>query len=274
MERLHATSGDCRIVAAINVSPESFYGGSILTSPQQIADAAKRAEDDGASMIDIGAMSTAPYKETQISQEEEAARMAMAVRAARAATRLPISADTQRIAVARIALDEGASVINDVNGLRGNAALAELIATRNAGVIVMANDDPALDEGGEAPIQVVKRLLSDAIARATSAGISRDRIIVDPGIGFFRHRTRPWDEWDWEVLRRVSELRELNAPLLVGASRKSFLGKIADGQKVEERLAGSLAVAVWCMEQGVDWLRVHDVRETRDVLRVRNKLMG
>ncbi|MCC6547107.1 dihydropteroate synthase [Candidatus Sumerlaeota bacterium] len=259
------------IVAAVNVSPESFYAGSVLRTPQ-IADAVKQAEDDGAAMIDIGAMSTAPYKETRITEAEEAARMAVAIRAARGATRLRLSADTQRAEVARVALDEGADIINDVSALRADNGMAALIAARGAGVILMANDDTTIEEGGRSPINVVRDLLMEAMDRAMAAGIAKERIIIDPGIGFFRERSLPWDEWDWEVLRRVGELRALGVPVMVGASRKSFLGKISRGAVAEDRLAGSLAVAAWCAQEGVDWLRVHDVRESSDVLRVLSRL--
>ncbi len=261
-----------RLMAAINVSPESFYKGSVPAGMDALAEMVQRCEADGAAMIDIGAMSTAPYKETQITEAEELRRMVTAIRAARAVTSLPISADTQRAAVANAALESGATVINDVTALLADPAMGPLCATHGAQVILMANDDPALDERGEPPARVVERLLREAVDRALQAGIARSRLLVDPGIGFFRHRSVPWHAWDLAVLRDLERLQSLGLPLVVGASRKSFIGELLGRKNPADRLAGSLAVAAWCALRGVEWHRVHDVAETRDAVRMAEML--
>lgn len=262
-----------RIMAVINASPESFYGGSVAVDAETIAAACRAAEAAGAHMLDVGAMSTAPYQHAHIAEDAEAARMAIAIAAARGASTLPISADTQRYAPARAALDAGANVINDVTALLTDPRVGDLIAERQCGVVLMANDDPKLDEAGESPTQVVTRLLASAIARAESHGIAREKIIVDPGVGFFRHRSIPWHEWDMELIRNAAEFRTLGCPVLIGVSRKSLFKKVLGREKPEDRLAGSLAVAGWCAAQGIEWLRVHDVAETRDVIEMQ-KLMS
>ncbi len=262
-------TGDTRIMAAVNVSPESFFSGSVSTGARAIADQVRRAEAEGALLIDIGAKSTAPYKETQIAEDEEVARMSAAIRAARAATSLPISADTQSAAVARAALDEGADIINDVSALLHDPAMATVCAAAG-GVILMANGEYVEDWSGaeDDPATFVGGLLAAAISRALEAGISRDRIMVDIGLGFFRKAPMDWAEWDLALLRGLAQAGWLDAPVLVGASRKSFLGKLLGDRPPEDRLAGSLAVAAWAARHKVDWLRIHDVAETADVIKV------
>jgi len=260
-----------RIMAAINASPESFYAGSVAASDDAIAKAVSRAEADGAELIDIGAMSTAPYKDAHVETEVEAERMARAVAAARRATKLPISADTQRAIVARAALDAGADIVNDVSALSADPGMATLIATRGAGAILMVCDSPSVVEEAQGPAEVVARLMREALARAIAAGIPPGRIMLDPGIGFFRQRSIPWHAWDMAVLGGIDTMK-IGAPLLVGASRKSFLGEVLGRARADDRLAGSLGVAAWCVARGVEWLRVHDVAETRDVIRIIQEL--
>lgn len=261
-----------RIAAAINLSPESFYKGSVSAAEETLEARVRNAQADGADMIDLGAMSTAPYKETRISEEEEIARMVRGVSVARRCTTLPISADTQRAAVARAAISAGASIINDVSALLHDPAMGEVCAAAGVRVILMANDAPDLEEAGDRPSDIVVRLLREAITRATAAGIARENVILDPGIGFFRQRSIPWYEWDLELLRNLGDLQALGCPVMIGASRKSLFGKVLGRGKPEDRLAGSLAVAAWCTSAGIQWLRVHDVRETADVIRTLDAL--
>lgn len=253
-------------MATINASPESFHAGSVAATAEDVAAAVRRAEAAGAALIDIGAMSTAPYKDAYIPESAEIARMSMAVAAARAATGLPISADTQRAAVAEAALSAGANMVNDVSALADDPAMGEVIARHGAGVVLMARENEGLDEAGESPGAVVVRLLREGLDRARAAGIANERIILDPGIGFFRRRSIPWHEWDLELLRDLPHFRALGYPLLVGASRKSFIGRVLGHEDPARRLYGSLAVAAWAHAQEVEWIRVHDVAETRDVL--------
>lgn len=258
-----------RLMAAINVSPESFHPGSVAADQDALFRMAGEAEAGGASMLDIGAMSTAPYKETRISELEERERMRRAIRALRPRTSLLISADTQRASVAEAALGEGADVLNDVSALAADPRIAQVAAGAGCRVILMANGgDHGTPEGGRTPLEVVRGLLEEAIRRALEGGIKPDKLLLDPGVGFFRRQSIPWNEWDMALLRGLGGLRDMGHPLVLAASRKSFIGKALGRTRPEDRLAGSLAVALWCARAGADWLRVHDVAATHDVLRM------
>jgi dihydropteroate synthase len=253
-----------RIVGAINVSPESFYGGSVARGRQALQRLAVRMVDEGADLLDIGAMSTAPYLQGAISEAVERRRMVAAVQAVRQVVAVPISADTQRSSVAAAALEAGAQVINDVSGLRHDAAMGG-VARDAKGVCLMA-----LEAGPstQAPLRLITALLRKCLARARAARIARERIVVDPGIGFFRHAALPWYELDCLLLDQLWRLRRLGQPLLVGVSRKSFIGKIAGRADPRERLWGSLGAAAIAVYNGAALVRTHDVAATRDVIRV------
>lgn len=261
-----------RIMAAINVSPESFFGGSVAADEATLARAVSAAQEAGAGILDLGAMSTAPYKETRISVEEETRRMAWAVEVSRRYTSLPISADTQRLEVARAAIEAGATIINDVSALQISPAIADLCARHGTGLILMASEYGPVPDGGNAP-SVVRELLRQAVARATEAGVPTNHLLVDPGIGFFRNRPAPWHAWDLELLRAPAEWRIPGVAALVGASRKSLLKQLLGRENPADRLAGSLAIAASCTRQGIEWLRVHDVAETADVIQMTRLLV-
>ncbi|HZO39543.1 MAG TPA: dihydropteroate synthase [Methylomirabilota bacterium] len=253
------------VMGALNVSPESFHAGSVHTEGDDLVAAALAMVDAGAALIDVGARSTAPYGGSTIADEEECRRLARAVEALTTKVSVPISADTARLGAARAALDAGARVINDVSGLR-DPAVASLVSERRAGVILMAF--PASAPSSTRPIATVKALLKEAAERAKIAGIPNERVVLDPGIGFFRDERMVWDQWDSAVLAGLGELEDLGRPLCVGVSRKSFLGAITGRVRTADRLAGSLAataVAVW---NGAALIRTHDVAETLDAVRV------
>lgn len=259
-----------RIVGAINVSPESFYGGSVVRDPGPLVALAQRMVVEGADMLDVGAMSTAPYLETGIDEDEEVARMTAAIAALRPAVQVPLSVDTTRAAVASAALTAGANVINDVSGLRFDPQMAA-VAARADGVILMALPE---EPSQSPPLQAIQRLLRECLARAGAAGISADRIVLDPGVGFYRHAALPWDEMDCLVLREVGQLRALGRPLLVGISRKSFIGKLTGKENPGDRLWGSLGATAIAVYNGAAMVRTHDVGATRDVVRVAEELRG
>ena len=263
-----APGAPVRLLAIINVSPESFYPGSVAVGPQAVRDRAEQVAAEGADILDIGAMSTAPYKETWISAEQEAERLVEAIEAARAASGLPISADTARASVAEAALDAGAEIINDVSGLAGDPAMAELAARRGAGVILMANEDRIADDHTEKPCETVRAILAGAVERARRASIPKECIALDPGIGFFRGQPVPWHDWDVAVLHHLGELKTLGFPLLVSVSRKSFVGHLLGRKHAADRLPGSLAAAIWCIAHGARAIRTHDVQATRDAIRM------
>src|SRR5207244_3167903 len=182
---------------------------------------------------------------------------------------VPISADTARPAPARAAVGAGARGINGVAGLR-DPAVAELVAKHHASVIVMASPDrggPPVD-----PVEHVMGLLRAALGRARAAGIPEDRIVVDPGIGFFRDEGVPWHEWDARVLGGLPVLRDLGRPVCVGVSRKSFIGAITGRRRTDERLAGSLAATAIAVWNGAAVIRTHDTAETLDAIRVVERL--
>ncbi len=251
------------VMGALNVSPESFYAGSIIPDLSALIRHALGMVEAGAKVIDVGAFSTAPYRDTAISEEEEARRLRRAVAALVTEIPVPVSADVNRPLPARAALEAGARILNDVTGLADPGVAA--LAARFDGVILMAfGDGPWRGE----PIERVRALLGESILRARAAGVPRERIVLDPGIGFFRRTGWSWHEWDCAVLARLHDLLPLGRPLCVATSRKSFIGAIGDQEEPEERLPGSLASAAIAVLHGAHLIRTHDVAETRQAVRV------
>ena len=258
-----------RIMAILNVSPESFYPDSVHTNLEQITETAHALVSEGADIIDIGAMSTAPYLKTDISIAQETERLALAIEAVAGAVSAPISADTKRAQPAQAALSAGARIINDVSGLKNDPAMAPLIARFGAGAILMASEQHP--QRGS-PLERIRNALTESLTRAEHAGIPEQQIVLDPGIGFFREPGIAWDEWDCLVLRALADLRSLGFPLLVGVSRKSFIGKILDQPKAHDRLIGSLTCAAIAVANGAHIIRTHDVKETIEAVRVAERL--
>ena len=259
-----------RIMGVLNVSPESFYKLSVRTSPEEIAAAAVSMTEKGADIIDIGAMSTAPYLESWISEEKEAERMAMAVKAVRGSVSVPISADTFRPRPAEVALRLGVDMINDVSGLRHSPDIARLVADYDASLLVMANDARSGDI-----IETTTLMLRESLSRAIHAGVREDRIIIDPGIGFHRkHEKLRWYEADAELIRRLPELRKLGRPICIGVSRKSFIGRATGHAEPAERLFGSVAAEAIAVMVGADIIRTHNVAETLDAVRTASLIAG
>lgn len=298
------------VVGALNVSPESFYGGSVHHGIDELVQAAGAMVEAGAAILDVGARSTAPYLPTEVSEGEERDRLVPAVRALVRALPVPVSADTTRAAVARAALDAGARIVNDVSGLR-DPGMAGLVRERGAGLILMAS--PSLSDigGGVSPppippgsalrpgagppipprsalradaatapmfqaavdpVATVCALLEGALARARAAGVDEGAIVVDPGIGFFRDAAVLWHEWDVAVLANLAALDVLGRPVMIAVSRKSFLGAITGRPAPADRLAGSLAATAAGVLQGASLVRTHDVAETIDAVRVAERL--
>jgi dihydropteroate synthase len=258
-----------RIVGAINVSPESFYKGSVAFDESALRQRGQQMAAEGADMLDVGAMSTAPYLETGISEAEEIRRLTWAIGVLRSVVSLPISVDTRRSRPAVAALDAGAAVINDVSGFRHDPAMAEVAARHAQGAILMASES---SPGASDPIATVRNLLQQSLALSDAAGVPRERVVLDPGIGFFRNAALSWDAWDCEIVRRLGELRPLGRPILVGLSRKSFVGKLLGRQDPAERLFGSLAATTVAVLNGARLVRTHDVGPTRDAIRMAEAL--
>jgi len=254
------------VVGALNVGPGSFYAGSVVTRADDLLRAAERMVSQGAALLDVGARSTAPYLSDAISTAEEADRLGSAIGQLAGKLGVPISADTSRVEPARAALEAGATVINDVRGFAADPGLAPLAARAGAGLIVMASEAAAHRPGG--PVDTILDVLAESLRVAVEAGIDPERIVVDPGLGFFRERGVAWHAWDCAVLAGLGRLRDLGRPVCVGASRKSFIGEIAGEPDPARRLPGSLAAAAAAVLAGAHLIRAHDVAETVQAVRV------
>jgi dihydropteroate synthase len=258
-----------RLVGAINVSPESFYQGSVSRTEESLRKEAEQMAAEGVDLLDIGAMSTAPYLAADITEAEEIQRLTWAIGIVRKTVGIPISADTKRSRVAAAALDAGAEAINDVSGLRHDPAMGELVARQAQGVILMASEGAP---GAQDPVGTARGLLEESLEMIRRAGAPGNRVVVDPGIGFFRKAAIPWHAWDCEVLRRLRDLRTLDRPILVGLSRKSFIGHILGQANPADRLAGSLAATAVAVLNGAHLIRTHDVGPTREAVRMAEAL--
>ncbi len=254
------------VMGALNVSPASFYAGSVVTGGDDLLRAAERMAREGASLLDVGAMSTAPYLSGSISASEEAERLGWAVDVLSSKLGVPVSADTSRAEPARAALEAGAAIINDVRGLTADPALAPLVARAGAGLILMASERGGAE--GQPPVDTVMELLEESLRLAIQAGIREERVVVDPGIGFFRRRGIAWHEWDCAILAALGRLRDLGRPVCIGVSRKSFVGEIAGEPDPGRRLPGSLAAVTAAVLGGASLIRAHDVGETVQAVRV------
>ncbi|MDA4122579.1 MAG: dihydropteroate synthase [Thaumarchaeota archaeon] len=269
-----------RLMSAINVSPESFYKGSFVKGHRNIAAQVRTAIEQGADLIDVGGMSTSPYLAGEVSEEVEGERIREALRSIfEAGKGTTVSVDTMRSSVAEIALRDGASVVNDVSGLKHDPAMAKVIRDRGASLLAMAHSS---NNSAARPIPRILAALKETIAIADRRGIERRSIVLDPGIGFFREkglgpayspqRAMPWYAWDIEVLANLEKLETLGRPLCVGLSRKSFMGEVLGLDKPEDRLPASLAATAIAVVNGACIIRTHDVKETLHAVRIAEAL--
>jgi dihydropteroate synthase len=261
-----------RIMGILNITPDSFSDGGDLAT---IAAAVKRAQAmvGVADLLDIGGESTRPGAE-EIPVSVEIDRVVPVIAAIRAAgMTIPISVDTRKAAVARAALNAGADMVNDVSALRYDPEMAAVVAEAGVSVCLMhAQGDPATMQADPHYVDVlleVYQFLEERITTALAAGIARDRIIIDPGIGFGKTL-----QHNLTLLRNLSVLHGLGQPILLGASRKRVIGQIGGGADAKDRVAGSIAVALHGVAQGVQILRVHDTTETRQALSLQQALTG
>jgi dihydropteroate synthase len=247
----------------VNVTPDSFYPPSRRRGHPLAAEAALAMEAEGAAIVDVGGESTRPGSEA-VGEAEELDRVLPAVEAIRARSSIPISVDTRKSAVASAALAAGADIVNDISALRADPAMARLVAESGAAVVLMhmkGSPETMQDAPSYADCAAeVAAFLADASRRALAAGIARASILVDPGIGFGKRR-----EDNLELLARLDLLVALGFPVLVGLSRKAFVGAVT-GRSAEDRLAGSLGAACAAYAAGALLFRVHDVAATVDAL--------
>ena len=246
------------VIGIINLTPDSFSGDGLGGDVDAAVDLALRFQDEGADILDIGAESTRPGHK-QISLNKELARLMPALEAVAKRVDLPISVDTYKAAVARRAVDAGAVIINDIWGLKAEPELAEVAAETCAGLVLMHNQKGT--QYGDLVPNLVSSL-EDSVRTALEAGVPRDNIIVDPGIGFGKT-----PDQNLAVLARLDELKELDCPILVGTSRKSTLGLLLD-LPAEERVEATAATVSLAIAGGADVVRVHDVKEMVRVCRV------
>ena len=251
-------------MAIVNVTPDSFYPASRCPDPEEAFASAMRAEEEGADFLDVGGESTRPGS-APVGEEEECRRVLPVIERLAKRARTPISVDTSRPGVAARALDAGASVLNDVLALRGGAGMPA-VAARFKGVVLMHMLGTSPRTMQESPrygdvVREISDFLRGRLAAFEAAGGDPGRVWLDPGIGFGKTL-----EHNLEILRRLEEFRSLGLPIALGASRKSFIGKILGLEDPAERLEGSLAAACRAAEAGVDMVRVHDVAATRRAL--------
>jgi dihydropteroate synthase len=252
-------------MAVLNVTPDSFSDGGRYADPDAAVEHGLRLAAEGADLLDVGGESTRPASQP-VSADEELRRTLPVVRALVRRAGVPVSIDTSKAEVARAAIDAGAEVVNDVSGLQRDPALAPVVARGGASLCLMHTRGTPQDMQQRAAygdlLGEVHDELLQALRRGVEAGVPEDQIALDPGLGFAKTA-----EHNLLLLRRLRELTQLGRPLLVGASRKSFLGKLS-GKAAAERLTGSIAAATVAALQGASVLRVHDVAATREALAV------
>jgi dihydropteroate synthase len=250
-------------MGVVNITPDSFSDGGRFLDPGAAVSHAHRLADEGADILDLGAESTRPGA-APVSEEEELARI-LPVLEKISSLEKPVSVDTRRPSVMRAVLAAGASMINDIQALAAPGALEAVAASSCAVCLMHMKGEPATmqqDPRYDDVVADVRSFLGEAVTRTKAAGIAAARIVIDPGFGFGKTAAH-----NLQLLRRLDALSSLGVPVLAGLSRKSTIGRLT-GCPVEERLAGSLALALLALERGAKILRVHDVKETVDVVAV------
>jgi dihydropteroate synthase len=259
-------SAEFRVMGIINVTPDSFSDGGLYLDPAAALKHGMRLESEGAAILDVGGESTRPGAEP-VDAGEELRRVVPVIEGLRAAgARARLSIDTSKRLVAAAALDAGATIVNDVTAFRGDPEMAGLVAARGVDCCLMHMlGEPRtmqIDPVYEDVVSDVKAFLQERLAFAVREGVPEERIMLDPGIGFGKSLTH-----NLELLRRLDELVALGRPVVIGTSRKSFLGRLT-GRSVEDRVAASTAANVLAYARGARVFRVHDVRPAVDALAV------
>jgi len=250
------------VMGIVNVSPDSFSGDGVADADGAVAQGLTMVHE-GADMLDVGGQSTRPGHEP-ISVAEEISRTERVVERLVRTSGVPLSIDTYKLEVAEAAVDAGAVILNDVWGLQRSPAMADLAARRGCALVLMHNQD-GTEYSGDL-MEEIKRVLRDATRRAIDAGVPPERVWIDPGIGFGKTADQ-----NWEVMRRLHELQDLGHPILIGTSRKSFIGKLLD-LPVTDRIEGTAATVAASIIAGADIVRVHDVRFMTRVAKVTDRM--
>src|SRR4051794_10010761 len=253
------------LMGVVNVTPDSFSDGGLFLDADAAVAHGRRLLEEGADLLDVGGESTRPGAEP-VSEAEELRRVVPVVERL-VSDGARVSIDTAKAGVARAALDAGAAIVNDVTAFRTSPELAGLVAERGSGCVLMhmlgeprtMQQDPRYDD----VVSDVRAFLEDRLAFAVAEGIAEERVWLDPGIGFGKTV-----EHNLELLRRLDEIVAIGRPVVIGASRKSFLGRLAGGRDETHRLPGTIAANVVALERGATVFRVHDVAQNADALQV------
>ncbi len=256
------------VMAILNVTPDSFSDGGRFADPDAALQQAEIFVAEGADILDIGGESTRPGS-TRVSAEDEISRVVPVIEAISKRFDVPISIDTSKSEVARAALDAGAEIVNDISGLRFDEQIATVAAAANAGLVLMHSRGEFETMHSQPPVDDILAEVVADFRRSTSValehGVGTEQIVLDIGIGFGKTV-----EQNLELIAKLDTLVSefLEHPMLVGTSRKSFIGKLLDGASPDQRLSGSVATAVVAVWNGAKIVRVHDVRESVEAIKV------
>ncbi|MFN0077938.1 MAG: dihydropteroate synthase [Prosthecobacter sp.] len=260
------------IMGIVNVTPDSFSDGGRYLDTGRAVEHALTLIAEGADILDIGGESTRPGAEP-VEEAEELRRVLPVIRAVRSQTQTLISIDTMKAAVARSALDAGADIINDVTGLRGDAAMLRLAAASNAGIVVMhmtgtpqtMQANPHYDD----VVTEVRSWFENRLQLLEKEGVAPERVVLDPGFGFGKTL-----EHNLTLMRELPQLSVSDRPLLVGVSRKSMIAKVLHSDAMEDRFWPTIALSAYAREHGARIVRVHDVKPNREALRMMEAILG
>ena len=280
IRNLEIGNGKPAIMGIINASPESFYKESITIGRKIISEMAIKMEQDGADLIDIGGMSTAPYGNTLVSTSKELERVRNSIMAIKDVSNIPLSVDTARAEVAKASIDMGVDVINDVTGLKYDKMMRSVISTSGLPVIIGAYGDRSITYQTGDIVETID-ILKVSLDMANQSGIKEDKVIVDPLIGFFRASgnnpfftkvsNQNWYDRDIRIISNLERLSTLSKPICISVSRKSFIGHLFNLAE-SDRLVPSIIAQVVCAINGTDIIRTHDVKETRIALELLKRM--
>ena len=249
------------LVGILNLTPDSFSDGGAFVMSEVAVQQFHQMVEEGAAIIDVGGESTRPGH-TPVPVAEEIARVVPFIKRIRPHTDVLISVDTSKSAVAEAALEAGADIVNDIHGALGDPEMARVMARQRAACILMYHRPEKEVRSGDV-MQSMRHFLEKSIDKVLSAGVREDAIALDPGLGF----GKTYEE-NWEIMRRLHELCELGYPVLIGASKKSMIARLLKIENPAERVNGTLATTALAIQAGVDFIRVHDVRQNRECANV------
>jgi dihydropteroate synthase len=280
IRNLEIGNGKPKIMGIINASPESFYKESVATGKKIISERAIEMEEEGADLIDIGGMSTAPYGDTIVSANKEVERLRNSIGAVKDVCSIPLSVDTPRAEVAKVSIDMGVDLVNDVTGLKYDEKMKSVVFSSGLPVIIGAYGDRSVTYNSGNIAETID-ILQKSLVLADESGISEDKLIVDPLIGFFRESGnnpfftkishQNWYDRDIGIISNLKHLSNLSKPICISVSRKSFIGHLFKLTETD-RLIPSIILQVICVLNGSDIIRTHDVKETRVALELLERM--